>query len=683
MDEPIETQGEDELGIKDEVQEFSKYLRGRNSSTNLIASVQAPWGEGKSSFLNLVKAELESTQNNTIQVVRFNPWQFSGHQDLLQQFFTTFAESKGVSDEFKSALSSIGSLANLTALVPGLELVSLIGKVLDKGAGFANSIPSENIQQLRNEAKKQAGVSEQHHIFLIDELDRLESHEVRSFLQMLKAVADFPNTTYVLASDAEALEDLLKDSGVSNPRVYLEKIIGFSFCLPTIRMDDLQKHHLMEINYILDHQGLEPIDYDRWSTNEVYAALPNLRQCKRHVAHFEYLCRSIGKYVDTTDLAYVSIIQLLDPSLWRTIGENQTWFWGTSNGGSKPNQRLIDLKNKCLAQGKESVWQIVCIVYEGVVERSKLEGDNLFLPSGLGINKPIRAASNNSFHVYHTRKPASAWAYAETSLVKQAFTEAVDKHKLYKLMIDFPEESLLWIGSIILHVQEYEGMKTVCFISQFIRVLEGRVHEKACQKLLGSHAVYNVIKKAADIDLGKAVLNDQLDLKDQYKSQPLYYSLEVLALSRLHAPNGMDDLSQAAAKRLQLSHEKFWGQIETLIYHPFIHWAFRSYISAFKAKDSIVSSVLMKEVDGEVFWLKKDALPKVLLFVEMLCSEYSVRDDLKRYVKNWKLVLGEEPDFSMLLQKMGELEGLDETQQHNVTWHQPLMMDILTEEPSN
>ncbi len=465
MDEPIETQEEDELGIKDEVQEFSKYLRGRNSSTNLIASVQAPWGEGKSSFLNLVKAELESTQNNTIQVVRFNPWQFSGHQDLLQQFFTTFAGSKGVSDEFKSALSSIGSLANLTALVPGLELVSLIGKVLDKGADFANSIPSENIQQLRNEAIKEARKSEHHHIFLIDELDRLESHEVRSFLQMLKAVADFPNTTYVLAYDAEALEDLLNDSGVGKPRVYLEKIIGFSFCLPSISMENLEKVHLTELDRVLKEQRLEPIDKDRWSTNEVYAALPNLRQCKRHVAHFEYLCRSIGKYVDTTDLAYVSIIQLLDPSLWRTIGENQTWFWGASNGGSKLNHKLIDLKNKCLAQGKESVWKIVCIVYEGVAEKTKTEDDDLPLPSGLGINQPIRAASNNSFHVYHTRKPESAWTYAETLLLKQTFSETVNKYKLYELLIRFPEESLLWIRHIISHITEDKGMKTTCFIS--------------------------------------------------------------------------------------------------------------------------------------------------------------------------------------------------------------------------
>ncbi len=185
------------------------------------------------------------------------------------------------------------------------------------------------------------------------------------------------------------------------------------------------------------------------------------------------------------------------------------------------------------------------------------------------------------------------------------------------------------------------------------------------------------------MDLAKEILTDQLDLEEQYKSQPLYYSLEVLSLSRLRVFDDTDGPSQAAAKRLQLSHEKFWGQIETLIYHPFIHWAFGSYISAFKAKDSIVSSVLMKEVDGEVFWLKNGVLPKVLLFVAMLCSEYSIRGDLNRYIEIWELVLGEKPDFSMVLQKMGELEGLDETQQHNVTWHQPLMMDILIEEPSN
>lgn len=659
MDEPIQRLDDDFLGRKEEAAALASYPKARDETHNLIAGIEAPWGEGKSSYLNLVNCKLGENSDGKIKVIRFNPWQFSGHQDLLQQFFMEFSTAEGVSDSFKKTLSSMGKLASLTAIVPGLELVGLIGKVLDKGADFAGSVPSQSLKDTRKKTIDEANKQDCHYIFLIDELDRLESNEVRAFLQMLKAVADFPKTTYVLAYDSEALEGLLKESGVHDPRTYLEKIIGFSWSLASITTANLKEFHFAKMNEILNRMNLDVIDSERWLELDVYASLPNLRQCKRHLAQFEFLLICIGKYVDTTDLAYVSIIQLLDPRLWRTIGENKSWFCGSDFQEDKPHKELIELRNECFSRGGEVLWDIICIVYKGILNKIESRDQNFMISDIPFRNAPIRAKNSNVFAVYHTRTPTSDWSTVETSILKDAFIGKGDKQEIYKLLIQYPDESFVWLRHIIRDASEYKGFEVSLFMKLFIELLEDHITKPECQKLLLDWDVREVIQLASDFNFGKELFCENFSFGDKYKSSPLYYALEVQSLYQLR---NEDDLTADVQDRLGKRHEAFWNNVQDKITHPFIQWAFESYRMTTNEPNSYIQNKFMEPINKEPFYLTKEALPRVLFMASVLIKAgISPRGYTREMiVGTWKFLLGKEPNLELLLKRIIEVKGAEQ-----------------------
>ena len=61
---------------------------------------------------------------------------------------------------------------------------------------------------------------------LVDDIDRLEPQEILAVLRLIKAVADFPAITYVLAYGRDAVaQAVAKSTCVLDGDAYLEKII--------------------------------------------------------------------------------------------------------------------------------------------------------------------------------------------------------------------------------------------------------------------------------------------------------------------------------------------------------------------------------------------------------------------------------------------------------------------------
>lgn len=100
-------------------------------------------------------------------------------------------------------------------------------------------------------------------IVLIDELDRIEDAEIRAVAQLVRAVADFPNISYVLAYDASRVVQAL-GTGDSRERsergrAYLEKIVQFQIKLPAILENELESLLNDELMKLEDELGLPKI----------------------------------------------------------------------------------------------------------------------------------------------------------------------------------------------------------------------------------------------------------------------------------------------------------------------------------------------------------------------------------------------------------------------------------------
>ncbi|MGR9632862.1 P-loop NTPase fold protein [Bacillus cereus] len=83
-------------------------------------------------------------------------------------------------------------------------------------------------------------------IVYIDDLDRLDDEEIHSVFKLVKLIADFRHTTYILAFDEEIVENVLstKYSGKKASEIgtsFLEKIIQVPLYLPPADSEDIRR----------------------------------------------------------------------------------------------------------------------------------------------------------------------------------------------------------------------------------------------------------------------------------------------------------------------------------------------------------------------------------------------------------------------------------------------------------
>jgi AAA+ ATPase superfamily predicted ATPase len=132
-DGPVKTSKEDLLNRAKLVETIADQLRRINSSEGFVVGIIGPWGSGKTSLINLVLEELRKTSAYT--VLEFNPWMFSGADQLVERFFSELAGQLG--EKPKKRLKSVaegfakyGRLVSPLRYVPMAEpWVTIISKV--------------------------------------------------------------------------------------------------------------------------------------------------------------------------------------------------------------------------------------------------------------------------------------------------------------------------------------------------------------------------------------------------------------------------------------------------------------------------------------------------------------------------------------------------------------------------
>jgi predicted KAP-like P-loop ATPase len=83
-DNPIRKLEDDVLGRAKVARSFAEQVISLDVSEGVVVGVLGPWGSGKTSFINLTRAYLEGL---AVVVLDFNPWMFSGAEQLVESFF--------------------------------------------------------------------------------------------------------------------------------------------------------------------------------------------------------------------------------------------------------------------------------------------------------------------------------------------------------------------------------------------------------------------------------------------------------------------------------------------------------------------------------------------------------------------------------------------------------------------
>jgi len=321
-DRPISKIEEDRFGRG----EFAKRVAGVISSidhkSSIVVSINAPWGEGKTSVLNMIEEELNSLENSV--VIRFNPWRFPDEDKLLSNFFKVLAEKvwtelettsekrRGKVQKYAKFLSAIK--------IPGTD-PSGIKTIIET---FYQKPEVEEVKKRINEALESYV---KRIVIFMDDIDRLDSTEIQVVFRLVKLTADLSNTAYVLAFDDEMVSASLAEQFAGDReagRGFLEKIVQVPLPVPPADPKILRSMVFNGVKSALDSIEVELTQEEANQFVLVFdksfgRMLSSPRTVKRYINMLNFALPILKGEVNMLDLILIEGVRAFYPKVYETV----------------------------------------------------------------------------------------------------------------------------------------------------------------------------------------------------------------------------------------------------------------------------------------------------------------------------------------------------------------------------
>ncbi|HGL4053831.1 TPA: P-loop NTPase fold protein [Citrobacter koseri] len=308
-----------------------------SGNDGLVLALYGPWGSGKSTVLSYVRHFLEQrTEEEQPTIVTFNPWWFSGQDNLARAFLGQMqAVLPAKSEKFKKLGDLLGDFAEgVGGLIDLSGMTGGAGSKFGKLIGMVTKRKPKDVPALKSEISKVLQDAGKRILIVIDDIDRLTPEETRQLFTVIKALADFPNVIYLLAFDREvASQAIEQQSGMPGER-YLEKIIQVPFELPPIDRVALRAALFKRLDDVLRDTSDGLFDHSYW-TNVFHSGLDPLFQVPRDIVRFTNTLSvtypAVRNEVNPVDFIALEALRVFLPNLYDVIRTNQDKFSGHSS----------------------------------------------------------------------------------------------------------------------------------------------------------------------------------------------------------------------------------------------------------------------------------------------------------------------------------------------------------------
>jgi len=350
-DVPISSKSDDLFDRASLAAQLANVISNINTPNAFTVGITGSWGSGKTSMLNMVVEELQDREYTT---VRFSPWLFSSEEkilrDLFEQLIETLTPSGNKSGSrivdlltnyqelLAEGIAAATNLVAVTATNPAIAALANVARPIEKHVikkllrriGATNNKIS-SVEQLRSNIAKEMEKLDKNIVIIIDDIDRLDSNEIRLIFKLVNLTLSFPHIVFVLAYDERVVCAALRDvQGISGER-YLEKIIQLPISLP--RLSSKQKTELAQKNIARCIESM-PLYSQQDAMGQsmlakvfqylIYPSLETPRQALRFTNAVRIRSLISGKEIHPADLIAMTMIQLEYPLL-------EHWIWDNRN----------------------------------------------------------------------------------------------------------------------------------------------------------------------------------------------------------------------------------------------------------------------------------------------------------------------------------------------------------------
>ncbi len=326
-DQPLESPEQDKLGFAPFAQHIATIIKNLQVKESVVFGLYGKWGTGKTTFLNFLTYYLNDDES--IVIVKFNPWWFSGKEDLIGQFLQniklTFDKStktmqKNISKKIDPYIKALGA-------VPKVGWIAKTWMEYEKAS-------EKTVEEAKEEIIQQLNKIDGKIVVFVDDIDRLTAQEIRELFTIVKAIADFPNTVYILAFDKEVVIKALEKVQEGKGEDYLEKIIQAPIELPLINKTTIRKMLFEELDEVLSGTPNELFDSTYWENvyqDGIDSFINTVRDVKRLTNALRITYPSVKGEVNAVDFIAIETLRIFCPEVYNLVKDNLSMFCGHSN----------------------------------------------------------------------------------------------------------------------------------------------------------------------------------------------------------------------------------------------------------------------------------------------------------------------------------------------------------------
>ncbi|MFJ4196117.1 P-loop NTPase fold protein [Pseudomonas sp. NPDC089534] len=216
-DSVIEESGEDLLDFKERADIFAERVLNGGASESLVFGIDAPWGAGKSSFVELCCRYWDNQNGQNIIVHRFEPLRYEDGADLTEKFI----------DDLISTIQQHVFAPSLRPLFKRYEnLVKDKKKTSLLDLKTTLSLNNDPINLILDEMEYVLNNINTRIIVIVDDLDRMHWSSAKSILFSIKRSFRLPNISYVICYDTSKISITPENPDSEKTQEFLEKFIN-------------------------------------------------------------------------------------------------------------------------------------------------------------------------------------------------------------------------------------------------------------------------------------------------------------------------------------------------------------------------------------------------------------------------------------------------------------------------
>jgi predicted KAP-like P-loop ATPase len=355
-DRPLSEPQDDQLGYAPLARNLADSLLRMTPPDGFVVAIYGRWGLGKTTLLQFVEYYYQERSRGEQPIfIHFNPWWFSGHEDLTRQFFgqiqaTLSGKLKAVSNELR------GYLADFTELIAGVPVPYAAA---GRPVSMVLRPKLQDIPDVKGQISALLRKQQRRILVVVDDIDRLTAEEIREIFRVIRAVADFPHVTYLLAFDKDVVVQALETAQGVPAEVYLEKVIQLPLELPLPDKSKLENMLIGRLNALLANIPKEHFDRNYWKNVFIEGIRPLLhtpRDVIRLTNAVAVTYPAVKDGVNPVDLVGIETLRAFSPSVYDTIRRHprdfarpaETKETSSSQDTSSPPQDLKSRYNSLL-----------------------------------------------------------------------------------------------------------------------------------------------------------------------------------------------------------------------------------------------------------------------------------------------------------------------------------------------